>query len=724
MLLDLAFKSALLLSAAALVCALAPRAPAAHRHFVWTLAVFGVLALPLLTAAPWRLPVLPQRAAFVSRAELAQPRGERASRLDPVDPARVARREAPAAEPIAPAPDGARWWSAGNVTPAQVALAVYLAGVSLCLLRLLGSAVALRRIMREARDVYDDDWIDALEPALRQLDVDADVRLVASNRAAMPMTFGALKPVVVLPGNADAWTPELRRVVLLHELAHVRRRDMLVNVAAQLACAVYWFNPLMWAAARRLRHEAERAADDLVLTAGAAPSRYAAHLLDMVQAVLARRAPALALPMAQRSAFEGRVLAILAPGVARGTLTRRGVVAGSMVALLVALPLAALTPREVRGVVQEPAASVRAAAPETVANGSARTRTDTAVTTRPATNSVIADAPAVLDGATGARKDEPRPSSPSAVLALIGALDDDDVAVRVAAARALGDRADTVAINALLAALRRDTSPQVRQAAAWALGEIEDARAVGGLIAALREEREREVRLAIVHALGEIESETAVAGLATALRGEGDVEMRRKIVWALGEIESADAVPALLPLLRDPDAELRAQAVWALGEIESSSAVDGLVAMMGTERNAEVRARIIWALAEIEDPSGAPALEAALRDSDVEVRRNAARGLGELDGLRTIPAGLLTAMRDADPEVRMLAAHAAGEIQDPAAVPALILLLRDASLDVRRQAVHALGEMRSASAAEALVAALRDEDPEIRRLAAQALGNR
>lgn len=724
MLLDLALKSALLLSAAALVCALARRAPAAYRHFVWTLAIFGVLALPLLAAGPWRLPLLPQRAASVPGAGLAQPRGERGPRLRPVDPAPVARSESPATEPMAPAPDGARSSIIGNVTLAQVTLAVYLAGVALCLLRLLGSAVALRRIMREARDVYEDDWIDALEPALRQLDVTADVRLVASSRAVMPMTFGAVRPVVVLPGNADAWTPELRRMVLLHELAHVRRRDMIVNVAAQVACAVYWFNPLMWVVSRRLRHEAERAADDLVLAAGAAPSRYAAHLLDMVQAVLARRAPALALPMAQRSAFEGRVLAILAPGIARGTLTWRGVVAGCMVAVLVALPLAALTPREVRGVVQEPAASIRAAAPETVASGSARTQTDTAVTTRTATNSVIADAPAVLDGATGARKDEPRQYSSSAALALIGALDDADVAVRVAAARALGDRADTVAINALLAALRRDTSPQVREAAAWALGEIEDARAVNGLVAALREERERVVRLAIVHALGEIESETAVTGLAAALRGEDDAELRRRMVWALGEIESADAVPALLPLLRDADAETRSQAVWALGEIESPTAVDGLVAMLSGERNAEVRARIIWALAEIEDIRAAPALEAALRDGDVAVRRSAARGLGELDGLRTMPAGLLAAMRDADPEVRMLAAHAAGEIQDVSAVQPLILLLRDTSVDVRRAAVHALGEMRSASAAEALVAALRDEDPEIRRLAAQALGNR
>lgn len=721
MLLDIALKSAVLLSAAAVVCALlARRAPAAYRHFVWTLAILGVLVLPLFAAAPWRLPVLPERApapAPVAQTVAAQPERASEDKLDRIpaaapEPSTLAAIESEAAP--------ARWRLAA-VSMEQVALALYLAGVAFFLARLVLSAAALRRILRDARDVYDDDWIDALEPVLRQLDVNRDIRLVASSRAVMPMTFGAVRPVVVLPADADTWTPELRRVVLLHELAHVRRRDVVVNVAAQIACALYWFNPLVWVVAKRLRHEAERAADDLVIAAGAAPSSYAAHLLAMVQAVLARRAPALALPMAQRSAFEGRVLAILAPDIARHGLTRRVTFAGAMIALLVALPLAALTPRagtsqmpNVAGD-QDPAALEQAAIPTTP--------------NRP--NTARSDAtPGVEEQAEPATAEPtesealPSPQGSSATVALITALEDDDTEVRLAAARALGDRADTAAINALVNALRRDASAEVRQAAAHALGQIEDARAVPGLTAALREERNRDVRLEIIRAFGEIESDASVPALTAALRGEDDAEMRRTIVWALGEIESADAVPALLPLLRDPDKEVRSQAVWALGEIESATAVDGLAAMLSGERDAEVRARIAWALGEIEDPRGVPALEAALRDSDADVRRHAIIALAEVDGLRTLPAGILAAMRDADPEVRMHAARAAGEIQDVAAVPALVTLMRDASLDVRRQAVMALGEMRSATAAEALVAALRDEDPEIRRLAAQALGNR
>ena len=74
----------------------------------------------------------------------------------------------------------------------------------------------------------------------------------------MPFTYGLLRPVIVLPASADEWTTDRRRSVLLHELAHVRRRDLLTNAIVQLACAVYWFHPLVRLAGRHVRIEAER----------------------------------------------------------------------------------------------------------------------------------------------------------------------------------------------------------------------------------------------------------------------------------------------------------------------------------------------------------------------------------------------------------------------------------------------------------------------------------
>ena len=84
----------------------------------------------------------------------------------------------------------------------------------------------------------------------------------------MPIACGVIRPTVVLPAAADDWPDDRVRVVLLHELAHVRRRDCLTQAVADAACAVFWFNPLAWMAVRELRRERERACDDMVLAAG------------------------------------------------------------------------------------------------------------------------------------------------------------------------------------------------------------------------------------------------------------------------------------------------------------------------------------------------------------------------------------------------------------------------------------------------------------------------
>ena len=99
---------------------------------------------------------------------------------------------------------------------------------------------------------------------------------------------------MLLPESANEWTMERRRSVLLHEMAHVKRRDCLVQFLGQLTCAAHWCNPAVWFAARELRRESERACDDLVLHAGTRPSDYAHDLLDMARALTTTPAPTLA----------------------------------------------------------------------------------------------------------------------------------------------------------------------------------------------------------------------------------------------------------------------------------------------------------------------------------------------------------------------------------------------------------------------------------------------
>jgi TonB family protein len=166
----------------------------------------------------------------------------------------------------------------------------------------------------------------------------------------MPMTFGVLRPFILLPANAVAWTAERRRVVLLHELAHVRRRDVATHLLARTAWCLYWWNPLTWIAWRSFLKEGERAADDLVLTAGARPSEYAGHLLDIARG--ARSSPALeyaAVAMVRGSQLEDRVRAILDAGLNRNTPGSIWAIVVILLVLGVVAPLAAVRAQEPEG---------------------------------------------------------------------------------------------------------------------------------------------------------------------------------------------------------------------------------------------------------------------------------------------------------------------------------------------------------------------------------------
>ena len=101
-----------------------------------------------------------------------------------------------------------------------------------------------------------------------------------------PVVVGLFRPVVLLPPDAANWTEQRMQAVLLHEFSHVRRYDGLALAIAQLACALYWFQPLAWLAKSRLRRECELAADEAVIASGLRPSSYARHLLEIARGLI------------------------------------------------------------------------------------------------------------------------------------------------------------------------------------------------------------------------------------------------------------------------------------------------------------------------------------------------------------------------------------------------------------------------------------------------------
>jgi hypothetical protein len=219
---------------------------------------------------------------------------------------------------------------------------IWLAGALAVLAALATALLRARWQRRLARPIMDPAWTGLLDRVRAELNVRRPVELVAGDDQAMPMTWGWRRPVVLLPAGAEDWPEPRRQTVLLHELAHVTRGDYLAQLAAEVVRALYWFNPLVWMAARKLRLESEHACDDRVLAAGSRASDYAGDLLDIARSLRAIRAAGLA--MARPSQLAGRLTAVLDAGRSRRGISRRLAVPAWLGAAFVVLPLAALTP--------------------------------------------------------------------------------------------------------------------------------------------------------------------------------------------------------------------------------------------------------------------------------------------------------------------------------------------------------------------------------------------
>ncbi|HVT79494.1 MAG TPA: M56 family metallopeptidase [Phycisphaerae bacterium] len=223
----------------------------------------------------------------------------------------------------------------------------WLAGAGVILGNVVAGHLSLKRLARRCRRVDDATWNRLLCDAQKQLGIRRRVELLGSPLRVMPMTWGLLRTRVLMPTDAEKWPVEQRRSVLLHELGHVRRRDCATQLVAQLACALFWFNPLVWIGWRQIQVERERACDDLVLTCGAKASAYATHLLQSAADVPGLRfVNSAALAMARTSTLEARLREILDPQRNRGGMTTRGAVTAVVAFAAVVIPLAALRARD------------------------------------------------------------------------------------------------------------------------------------------------------------------------------------------------------------------------------------------------------------------------------------------------------------------------------------------------------------------------------------------
>jgi beta-lactamase regulating signal transducer with metallopeptidase domain len=392
---DVALKGLVLLAAALLAAQLLRRGSAATRYLVWSSALAGLLLLPLLGAVvpPWRsdlLPAIPQSwtapetmptfgAARASKSQndiavLPRPTPRAPAVAPGAGPGGTAgsagrrelegfagRRAAPGATRQQetttgiPASEAAAQTSptlqratlSANAVPTWPALLAgfYLFGAAVLVLQLGVGLAGVLRLVRRARPAADGPLRREFEQAVAQLGIERPVMLLETDATAVPLAWELAGAAVLIPPEAHGWPAERRRVALLHELAHVQRRDCPVQLLAQLALAVHWLNPLAWLAIRRLREEREHACDDAVLRLGTRASDYADHLLQIARGLRPAREPAWAsLAMARSARLEGRVAAILDPRSSRRLPRRRNLMIALIISVVLLLPLAALQP--------------------------------------------------------------------------------------------------------------------------------------------------------------------------------------------------------------------------------------------------------------------------------------------------------------------------------------------------------------------------------------------
>jgi len=341
---SLAIRLTILLIAGGIAVFAVRRSTSAVRHVVIAVTLLCIVALPamMLMVPQWRVAVLPMPevapAPVITIAPVAPLASEARMSIHPVliTSDRVA---------AAPSTVGTTMRPSRAMTIPEIALSIWLFGVAIGLLWLAAGRYGLARVRRRATPLDTREWRAMLDAERAHAGVTHDVTLLASDAVSTPVTWGILEPVIVLPEAALVWSDERRRVVLMHELAHIARRDSATQLVATLACVAYWIHPLVILAARRLRAECERACDERVLELGTPATDYAAHLLDVARFARSFGASSIvSVAMARPSQLEGRLLAVLRATPGRGRASGRSRVLGTMFAACALVAVSAFSP--------------------------------------------------------------------------------------------------------------------------------------------------------------------------------------------------------------------------------------------------------------------------------------------------------------------------------------------------------------------------------------------
>jgi beta-lactamase regulating signal transducer with metallopeptidase domain/TolA-binding protein len=333
LLIDITLKGALICAVAGIATTLLRRSSAFTRNMIWAFALVGVILLPAfsLMSPLWNLPIIPQPGTL--GVESITPDYAKLEQEELVGP------PPPPLTGAAGAGETAGETAAFSIPWYGWGILLWMAGAFLYLCWCMASHAGLRFIIKRGRPA-DYEWSVLLEDLIVEQNLRREVRLLQSGQIKAAITVGILNPTIVIPSDTKQWTDQLRRLVLSHELAHVKRWDTLIETFALLATVVYWFNPLVWHAVKQLRIERERDCDNAVLSAGARPSDYAELLMNLASDLGDSAKPVWQLStISQGSNLKDRLMSILNQKINRKRGSRRSAILTGALVLALVLPI-------------------------------------------------------------------------------------------------------------------------------------------------------------------------------------------------------------------------------------------------------------------------------------------------------------------------------------------------------------------------------------------------
>jgi len=335
----LAIKVTLICGIALAVTGMAHRSRASVRHLVLSGAFITLLALPfgawLEQTISIEIPILERHSNAMTEAAYSEE-----------EPATKGNAGTPTSSLVAA--------EQTSVRLSTVIAVIWVSGTALSLLSVVVGLWQLHNLRRSGSSWPRGETICAQLAAGQG--TDRQIAVLIHGTIHGPMTCGVFRPAIMFPRDAQSWTDEAVRRALVHELEHIRRRDCLMHMVARLACAVYWFHPLVWMSWRKLGLEAERSCDDAVLSQCVVDAtEYADQLVKLASHIsAAAKMPLLA--MANRSDLSTRVTAVLDSGQRRG---RPGKLCVAGVFVLCALFIGVVSPLRAVSTFREPAAQGR-----------------------------------------------------------------------------------------------------------------------------------------------------------------------------------------------------------------------------------------------------------------------------------------------------------------------------------------------------------------------------